>query len=113
VRTRRTRIERAAPLGVGAVLGLSAGAVMGVMAGPGPAVLAVVAGALTGLAAGIAMHRDDRRRAARARELDAIIGVSGGDLGAAPVSMPAPAPEDDAGKAWIAEWLTPPPPVAS
>jgi len=84
---------------------------MGIMAGPVGAVLAVAGGTIAGLCAGLAMHRDDTRRAARSRELDDIIGVTEGDLGAAPVSMPAQ-PDDTAAKAWMAEWLTPPPPVA-
>ena len=85
---------------------------MGIMGGPGVAVLGVVAGTAAGLVAGLAMHRDDKRLAARARELDDIIGVTEGDLGAAPVSMP-PSAEEASDRAWIAEWLTPPPPVAS
>jgi hypothetical protein len=58
------------------------------------------------------MHRDEGRRAARGRELDEIIGVAGGDMGAAPVSMPPPPPEP-APAEWMSEWLTPPPPVAT
>jgi hypothetical protein len=57
------------------------------------------------------MHRDEERRSARARELDGIIGVAGGDIGAAPVALTEDA-ESDHAKAWMAEWLTPPPPVA-
>jgi hypothetical protein len=111
VRARTTRIELATPLGVGAFLGLSAGVVLGIMAGPIGAILAVAGGTVAGLVAGLAMHRDDSRRAARSRELDDIIGVTEGNLGAAPVSMPPPR-DDTAANAWMAEWLTPPPPVA-
>ena len=110
-----TRIELATPLGVGALLGISAGVLLGLVAGWIGAFVGFAAGAAAGLLAGTAMHRDEGRRAARGRELDAIIGVDGGDLGAAPVSMPPPEPGDDAqgpsSEQWMAEWLTPPPPV--
>jgi hypothetical protein len=111
-----TRIELATPLGVGALLGISAGVLLGLVAGWIGAIVGFAVGGAAGLLAGTAMHRDEGRRAARGRELDAIIGVDGGDLGAAPVSMPPPEP-DDAPKEpspaqWMAEWMTPPPPVA-
>ncbi len=105
-----TRIEWATPLGVGVVLGLAAGVLLGLVAGAMGVAVGVAAGAAAGWLAGTAMHRDEGRRAARARELDEIIGVAGGDLGAAPVSMPPPA--EPPANEWIAEWLTPPPPVA-
>jgi hypothetical protein len=104
-------IELAAPLGVGAVLGLSAGVVTGMMAGVAGVIVGVGVGTLAGAIAGMTMHRDEGRRAARSRELDEIIGVSGGQLGAAPVMMP-PAPEESSRSTWVAEWLTPPPPIA-
>ncbi len=103
-----TRIEMATPIGVGVTLGLSAGVLLGMVAGLAGVLLGVAAGAVAGFLAGRTMHRDEGHRAARVRELDAIIGVAGGDMGAAPVSIPPePAPAD-----WMAEWLTPPPPVA-
>lgn len=106
-----TRIDLAAPLGVGMGLGLSTGLVTGMMAGPVGLVLGIAIGGIAGFFAGAAMFRDARRRDARTRELDAIIGVSEGDLGAAPVAMPREHGESPA-SAWVAEWLTPPPPVA-
>ncbi len=106
-----TRIELAAPLGVGVGLGLSTGIVTGMMAGPVGLVLGIAFGGAAGFFAGAAMFRDARRREARNRELDAIIGVSEGDLGAAPVAMPREEGESPS-TAWVAEWLTPPPPVA-
>lgn len=106
-----TRIELAAPLGVGVGLGLSTGIVTGMMAGPVGLVLGIAIGGVAGFFAGAAMFRDARRREARTRELDAIIGVSEGDIGAAPVAMPHEQGESPA-TAWVAEWLTPPPPVA-
>jgi hypothetical protein len=105
-----TRIELAAPLGVGVGLGLTTGIVTGMMAGPVGLALGIVLGGCAGFFAGAAMFRDARRRDARTRELDAIIGVSEGDLGAAPVAMPRE-PGESSAKAWVAEWLTPPPPV--
>jgi hypothetical protein len=105
-----TRIELAAPLGVGVGLGLSTGIVTGMMGGPVGLVLGITIGSVAGFFAGAAMFRDGRRREARNRELDAIIGVSEGDIGAAPVAMPPEAGES--ATAWVAEWLTPPPPVA-
>ena len=114
-----TRIELAAPVGVGAFFGLAAGVVTGQMAGIAGVVVGVSVGACVGAIAGIAMHRDEGRKAARSRELDEIIGVAGGELGAAPVSIPDVQAEEDSAlelsapdKArWLAEWLTPPPPV--
>jgi hypothetical protein len=106
-----TRIELAAPLGLGVGLGLSTGIVTGMMGGPVGLVLGVAIGGVAGFFAGAAMFRDARRRDARNRELDAIIGVTEGDLGAAPVAMPPTEPGESAASAWIAEWLTPPPPV--
>jgi hypothetical protein len=104
-----TRIEMATPVGVGVVLGLAAGVLLGMVAGLAGVFLGLAAGAGAGFLAGAAMHRDEGHRAARVRELDAIIGVTGGDLGAAPVSMPPP---EASPSEWMAEWLTPPPPVA-
>jgi|HubBroStandDraft_6_1064221.scaffolds.fasta_scaffold1442252_2 hypothetical protein len=114
---RSTRIELATPMGVGAILGLSAGIVTGIMAGMVGALVGLCVGSLVGLVAGTAMLRDEGHRAARGRELDQIIGVSGGDMGAAPVSIPPTAMREareaeESSKAWMAEWLTPPPPVA-
>jgi hypothetical protein len=118
-RAAMTRIELATPMGVGAILGISAGIVMGIMAGATGGIIGLCVGAVAGAIAGTAMLRDEGHRAARSRELDAIIGVHGGNIGAAPVSMPPPALEDEsleeepgARERWLAEWLTPPPPVA-
>ena len=106
-----TRIELATPFGVGAILGISSGIVTGMMAGLVGAVVGLGVGALAGAAVGLAMHRDEERYAARSRELDEIIGVAGGELGAAPVSMPR-ATDESSSSTWGAEWLTPPPPIA-
>jgi len=108
-----TRIEIATPLTVGVVLGLSAGLLLGMVAGIAGVILGLGAGAAAGFLAGATMHRDEGRRAARARELDEIIGVTGGDIGAAPVSASSMNPEEEPSRGeWMAEWMTPPPPVA-
>lgn len=109
-----TRIELATPLGTGTLLGIAAGVITGIMAGPVGAVLGLCGGALAGFAAGKALHLAEDHRSARTRELDAVIGVTAGNLGAAPVSMPPPGATSDAEgrERWVAEWLTPPPPVA-
>lgn len=98
---------------VGALTGLCVGAMVsplsvGMLTGLG---LGVVVGA----AAGIAMHRDDQRGARRGRQLDDIIGVTQGSLGAPPGSIPPGDLSGDASDdvaAWASEWLTPPPPDA-
>jgi hypothetical protein len=105
-----TRIELATPLSVGTILGLSAGILLGIAAGFLGVLAGIAIGAAAGVLAGAAMHHADSRTAERGRELDEIIGVAGGSIGAAPVTIPPPADEPPA-SAWMAEWLTPPPPV--
>ena len=62
------------------------------------------------------MQRDDERGSRRGKELDDIIGVTGGSLGTPPGTIP-PGDlrrfEEDGieHSSWIAEWLTPPPPA--
>jgi hypothetical protein len=72
----------------GVASGAAAGAILG--AGAGPA--GIVAGALIGGAAGAvaasALEKDAARKAARTRELDEQIGVTGGDLGAPNLKHP-------------------------
>jgi len=72
----------------GVAAGAAAGAVLG--AGAGPA--GIVAGALIGSAAGAvaasALEKDAARQAARTRDLDDQIGVTGGDLGAPNLKHP-------------------------
>jgi hypothetical protein len=95
-------------VGGGLLAGLAAGAVVG------PAVAGMLVGAalgaVVGAVAGLAIHREDERRLARHAELDEIIGVSGGDLGAPPGSIPPGPLDDERPGEWGAEWLTPPPP---
>jgi hypothetical protein len=109
-----TRIELATPLCVGTILGLAAGILLGTAAGFLGVFVGLAIGAAAGVFAGTAMHFDAGRAAARARELDEIIGVAGGDIGAGPIAMPAAEDVTPATStvSWMAEWLTPPPPVA-
>jgi hypothetical protein len=111
MKQRLTRIELAMPFGVGAALGLSSGIVAGMMAGAAGVAVGIGVGAVAGVIAGLAMHNEEGHRALRSRELDETIGLAGsGDLGAAPVSMP-PSVDESSRAAWLAEWLTPPPPA--
>jgi hypothetical protein len=104
---------------IGKVLGGLLGAVAGIALGATVGPLGVVLGLLMGLGAGFVAtkvtQKEDRLRADRTRHLDAVIGITEGSLGAAPVTIP---PEADADAEplsdpddWLAEWLTPPPPV--
>ena len=102
--TTRIRIELASPMGVALGLGPAAGVVLGIVAGLPGVAIGLAFGAVVGLVAGTALQRTEGLfRAARGRELDAIIGVSGGDLGAAPVRRNVEDPEVEV--SW-AEWLT-------
>ena len=99
---------------VGAVSGALGGASVGVMTGtPAGVLLGLVLGVGAGTVAGVVMDRDDKRSSHRTRQLDDIIGVTNGSLGAPP-SVPSRSEEDHERelRAWVTEWLTPPaPPV--
>jgi len=73
------RIEHEAE---GAASGAVVGAVVGSAAGPAGVAAGAVLGGIAGALAGAVLDQDASERAARTRELDAMIGVSGGDLGA-------------------------------
>lgn len=80
-----SRHEHEAEAGVAGAL---AGAAMGAIGGPpGAAAGAVIGGIVGAVAAGIA-EKDSADRAALDRELDAEIGVSGGELGAPNLKHP-------------------------
>ena len=66
----------------GSLGGALAGAAVGSIAGPPGAVAGAVLGGLVGALAVSAVENDLEGRAATDRQLDADIGVSGGDLGA-------------------------------
>jgi hypothetical protein len=72
----------------GAASGAVAGAVLGSIAGPPGAVAGAVIGAVAGAIAASALDTEAERQSQRTRELDAEIGVSGGDLGAPNLKHP-------------------------
>jgi transketolase N-terminal domain/subunit len=98
---------------VRALLGVCAGVALGATAGPLGVAFGIALGLAIGVIAGKVIEKDERIRAHRTRELDAVIGITEGSLGAGPVSLvpPSDAPLD--GDSWLAEWLTPPPPMVS
>ncbi len=72
-----------------AVSGAIAGATTGALAGPPGVVAGAVIGAAFGMAAGKTLENEEGRKNAREEQLDREIGVSEGDLGAAPPNQPA------------------------
>jgi hypothetical protein len=95
----------------GAASGLIAGVAVGAIAPHPGMALGLALGLAAGAVAGMAMHKDERRRVARDRELDDIIGVTSGNLGVPPGSLHPSIDDPVAARAWLDEWLTPPPPV--
>lgn len=78
------------PRGLGAVAGEIAGAVLGSAAGPAGAVAGMVLGGLVGEVTSEVLERESVRARRHDEELDATIGVYGGQIGAAlPGSPPA------------------------
>ncbi len=73
----------------GAASGALAGGVLGAVAGPPGAVAGALIGALAGALTGGALDDDDTEKGAADAELDAAIGVSGGELGAPNLDHPA------------------------
>lgn len=105
-------------LGAGIIIGLAAGIAVGAMVEPiGVGIVCgVVFGAAAGAAAGLVMERDDQRVSRRTRQLDDIIGVTTGDMGTPPKSIPPGDLRRDPEAAlelesWASQWLTPPPPA--
>jgi hypothetical protein len=82
------RLELAEELAVDALAGAAAGAAAGALAGPPGMVIGAVIGGAVGAVAGEVRHMDHVEAAARDEQLDRDIGVSGGDLGAAPADQP-------------------------
>jgi hypothetical protein len=99
-------------VGAAALSGLVGGLALGAMVGPVGIFAGVGVGIVVGVVAGLVIDKDERLRAKRTRELDAIIGVTEGSLGAGEV--PRSVDEDpetlSERERWVAEWLTPPPP---
>jgi hypothetical protein len=71
-----------------AASGAIVGAVVGAAAGPAGVAAGAVIGGIAGALAGSVLDQDSTERAARTRELDAIIGVTEGDLGAPNLKHP-------------------------
>ena len=63
-----------------AASGVLVGVVVGAMAGPPGVVAGAIVGGVAGTLTGMALENESSRRAARDRELDETIEVSGGDL---------------------------------
>jgi len=107
----------------GAGCGLLAGLAIGVMvSAPVGIVFGLSLGASVGIMAGIVMDRDEQRSSQRERQLDEIIGVTSGNLGSPPASLPPMQDIDEEPdgrlseterKAWVTEWMTPTPPPAT
>ena len=79
------RIEHEAE---GAASGAFVGAVVGAAAGPAGVAAGAVIGGIAGALAGAVLDDEASKQAARTRELDAMIGVSEGDLGAPNLKHP-------------------------
>ena len=87
-----------------ALTGVVGGVAVGAMVGPVGVAVGLVLGVCVGAIAGRVMAREEAIADARTRELDAIIGVTEGRIGAAPLPPAVAEGADD----WAAEWLTPP-----
>ena len=112
LRVRNAPMLVKAGTGCGVVAGLALGLIVSAPVG---IVLGLSLGAIVGIAAGTVMDHEDQRTSLRSRELDAIIGVTTGNLGSPP-SVPPREADDGEDRAqelatWLAEWMTPPPPA--
>lgn len=96
----------------GAVLGGAAGFVLGAIIGPEGMAAGLFLGAIVGAVAGSVIAKEERKGDRRTRELDAMIGITEGSLGAPPDSL-VPPPQEPRDEGWGSEWLTPPPPAAA
>jgi hypothetical protein len=72
----------------GAATGALAGAVLGAVAGPPGIVAGAIIGAAAGTVAGAVLDSEATSQAARTRELDAVIGVTAGTIGAPNLAHP-------------------------
>jgi hypothetical protein len=82
--------EVASVLDFTAVGGAVAGAALGAVAGPPGIVAGGLVGTALGVLAGVGLDNAEHVHDARDRELDDMIGVTKGDLGAAPANAPPP-----------------------
>lgn len=99
----------------GAIGGFLSGIALGAMVSPGVGIAAgAICGSAIGLCAGLVMEREEKRKSARTRELDDIIGTTSGSLGRSSMIPPLPSEEvlrEAAQRRWVTEWLTPPAPA--
>lgn len=102
----------------GSFIGTLSGMAVGTMTTPplAGALAGGLIGAICGFVSGLAMHRQDKRDARRGKELDDMIGVTHGSIGAPPGSIPPGDLRRDPEEAlelegWANQWLTPPPPA--
>jgi hypothetical protein len=107
------------PIIAGALSGIIGGVALGVFTGPIGTALGLWMGVGVGLVVGYVLAEEHHSRSIRTKELDAIIGITKGSMGAGDaLSVPPPAMEEEeeeqpqysTKEAWLAEWLTPPPP---
>ncbi|MBX3231096.1 MAG: hypothetical protein KIT84_37165 [Labilithrix sp.] len=100
----------------GAFGGMISGIALGAMVSPAPGmIVGAICGTAIGVCAGFVMDREDRRKSARSRELDDIIGTTSGSLGRSSMIPPLPSEEvlrEAAQRRWVTEWMTPAPPAA-
>jgi len=108
----RSAIKTPPLVKAGALCGLVAGLSIGIMVSATVGIVfGLSLGATVGIVAGIVMDRDEKRMSLRTKQLDDIIGVTSGSLGAPPSVPPPPdTSREDELKSWVTEWLTPPPP---
>ena len=112
------------PIIAGALSGVVSGIALGAVTGPIGVVFGMWMGVGVGLVTGYVLAREDETRTVRTRELDSIIGITKGSMGAGTTTPSLAADAADAERAdeeeapaysskeaWLKEWLTPPPPV--
>jgi len=88
--SRAARRRRVAHKAEGVASGALVGAVVGSAAGSPGAVAGAIIGGVAGGLAGAVIDQESSAAARRTRELDAEIGVTGGDLGAPNLKHPPP-----------------------
>ena len=111
------------PIIAGALSGVLGGVALGVFTGPIGTVLGMWMGTGVGLVVGYVLAEEHHSRSIRTKELDAMIGITKGTMGAGTGLSSAPPPMDEeveeevpqysSKEAWLKEWLTPPPPSAA
>jgi hypothetical protein len=126
----RLAVMQRRPLIAGALSGVASGIALGAITGPIGVVFGMWLGVGVGLMAGYVLAREDETRSVRTQELDSIIGITRGSLGAGRLSAQVAGAESrnarvagdaegdgdempaySSKEAWLKEWLTPPPPV--